>query len=550
MFAYANETRYAQRWNAVDVLVDGGELVHGEVINMVQGGLIIDFQCAEHRAQFVEYGSIFHCDKNFKRDGEDAEILLRRHPDGAWIWYPGRFLEYPLRHSYRDAEFVEVQRPQGITIRELVPLEQVRAPSSKADLEERRVGDQHFVVRCYPWSAEDFADGDLRWRETFLYVMQRECHVICTSVCSQRLIRFYLELQKDQPLDAQRVKGVYYETKKLEREDSLLGTWQWIVRHVTVGAFNAKTQTPDRDGVVGLSLPPELLVEIFQSLDSIERIRCRRVCSLWNILLSTPAYFRDVRVSGNVTHYGKKLHFYMEHINRIYWIVACFVKFVNSSTQRIVLADLDAIQCTEVTGLIKKLAKTTPIPPLIFYGCSFGYAKFLIQDIITGVARILARLSKCGGVVWRKCSLHDHNVRSAIAHHAFGDLASKPQLRLLLWELFENNLVLTKPIDRAALAEWIAECIAQQRTKELEDQIVKGLHRYQSVDLRSAAHYRNRNWTASTVSQLDVNLLTTLTVAALSEGVDPIPDWRLRAVGGGCPYSTQFDIDHLGFCYH
>ncbi|XP_055350070.1 uncharacterized protein LOC129596743 [Paramacrobiotus metropolitanus] len=552
MFAYSHETRQVLAWNAVDVLVDDGQLQHGEVVNVVQGGLIIDFQCAEQRAQFVPFGNIFRCDKILERDGPYVQVLWRRHPDGAWIWHPGRYRRNPLLPLYEEAHVVEVDRPHGFTSRELVPVDQVRAPLSNADLEKRRIGEHHFVIHCLPLSAEYFAEGSPLLREFFAYRLQRQYQVLCTSLASQTLL--YMLRRKYKPLSAEQVEMIYNQAKELEKGGSLLGTSQWIMRRTTIGAFSETPQTCDSDDAVGLPLPPELLVEIFHSLDSIERIRCRRVCSLWNILITTSAYIPEVRVSGNVTHYGKKLHFVMENITRVYWIVACFLKCLNNTTQRVVLTDLDAIQCTEVAKLIKELVKSTPMPALIFYNCSFGYKKFLVPDIINGVAGILARLSKCGGMVWRKCSLHDHNVRAAIAHHAFGDLRLKP-LKLQLWDLFENNVVLTKAIDRPALAKWIAGCIAQHRINPrglnaLEDQIVKGLLRYQRADPRSSTHYRKRNWTASTVSQLDVKLLTTLTAAALSEGVDMILDWRLRAIGGGCPYSTQFDIDHFHFSYN
>ncbi|XP_055350065.1 uncharacterized protein LOC129596740 [Paramacrobiotus metropolitanus] len=372
MLIYPHETRQVFAWNAVDVLIDGGQLQHGEVINVVQGGLIVDFQCVEQRAQFVEYGNVFHSDKSSTHDGEDAEVLLRRHPDGAWIWYPGKLLEHPLRDWYQDALFVEVQRPHGIPIRDLVPWEQVRAPSSIAALEKRRVGEEHFVIRCYALSEEYLASGTPRWREIFLYRLQRLCEVVCTSVSSQRLL--YLQRQKHQPLDVQHVKNAYYEARNLEKEGSLLGTSQWIMRIATDSACSEKPRTGgrDNDDEVGLSLPPELLAEVFQSLDSIERIRCRRVCSLWSILLISPAYFHVVRVSGDVEHYGKKLHFVMENIDRVYWIVACFLKCLNSTTQRLVLTDLDAIQCTEVAKMIKEMPETTPVPALIFFNCSFG----------------------------------------------------------------------------------------------------------------------------------------------------------------------------------
>ncbi|XP_055349934.1 uncharacterized protein LOC129596627 [Paramacrobiotus metropolitanus] len=521
MLIYGDDGHRVHAWNAVDVLLDG-QLQHGDVINVAPGGLIIDFQCAARRAEFVAYGRIFHCDdKSFKAATQDSQVLLRRHPDGAWIWYPGMFLWLPLTFEYEEAHYVEVQRPSG-AVQELVPLRQVRAPPSDAALEERCVKDGDFVIRCYALPAEYGVEWTPLLDVIFKYGLQQLHRVRSTSLVNQTLV--YLQRRDQTPLSAEQVEKLYTVSKKLEN-DEIASQAQRTISPAPVSASQDKSPTSDNNGC-GLSLPPELLVEIFQALDSIERVRCQRVCALWHTLLTTVSHFPGVRVSGKETDYGPALYF--SH-DRLYWIVACFLKCLSPATRRVVVTQLESLQCSQVATLIKHVVKTHPISLLMFVNCSLGDAKFLIKDIVDGVARILARCSGCGSVVVRNCSLHDHNLQAAVAYHVFRERALA-SMKLQLWDLFEKNLILTKPVDRPALAAWIADCIAQQRMDELRFQIVKGLILYQSVDPRPSTAYRTRNWTTSTLAEVDVNQLTTLTAAALSEGVDPIPDFRLREI--------------------
>ncbi|XP_055344058.1 transmembrane protease serine 9-like [Paramacrobiotus metropolitanus] len=46
-----------------------------------------------------------------------------------------------------------------------------------------------------------------------------------------------------------------------------------------------------------LELPLEMLKDIFQSLDIVERLRCRHTCQLWDAILTTAELCSDVRVS-------------------------------------------------------------------------------------------------------------------------------------------------------------------------------------------------------------------------------------------------------------
>ncbi|XP_055357247.1 uncharacterized protein LOC129602275 [Paramacrobiotus metropolitanus] len=184
-YSFDDQNHAVYAWNAVDVLVDG-QLQHGDVINMTEGGLIIDFKCPTKRAQFVKYGLIFHCNnrQNFWPWGEQpAQVVLRRHSDGAWIWYPGALVSLGSFTS-NNVELVDIQRPYG-TVRELLPWQQVRLAPTNAVLEERRVGQTDFVIRDCPmpgelWSEETPHSG--RSSNT----NSTDCTECCAPRCSAR----------------------------------------------------------------------------------------------------------------------------------------------------------------------------------------------------------------------------------------------------------------------------------------------------------------------------------------------------------------------------
>ncbi|XP_055349882.1 uncharacterized protein LOC129596581 [Paramacrobiotus metropolitanus] len=305
MLVYGDNEHNVCGWNTVNVLVDG-LLQHGRVINIVDTGLIVDFGCATQCAQFVASGRIFHSEyfDNRPDAGDDAvQVLLRPHPTAPWTWYPGKILAlggYSTRDC--DAHFVEVTLPYG-TIRELLPCFQVRRPPTDAEYQEGRVEKNDFLIRCCPLPAAYWSDGVPAVHERFQAGLSRRYDVLCTVVLSQALL--YLQCKLDTPLTIQQVEDVYGEAKNGTPEICSAGLWSPMINaSILKGRFSCLYE----DVEIPRPSPPlaiHLWVEIFQTLDSIERVRCRRVCPLWNTLLTTDVYFPDVRVSGSlISAYG------------------------------------------------------------------------------------------------------------------------------------------------------------------------------------------------------------------------------------------------------
>ncbi|XP_055349881.1 uncharacterized protein LOC129596578 [Paramacrobiotus metropolitanus] len=343
-------------WNAVDVRVDD-HLQHGDVINVAPGGLIIDFRCAKQRALFVEFDRVYHSPHSTQHSFQpEKQALLRRYPDGAWIWYTGRVVNM-WRFSSDSAQLLDVELPAG-AVRQVVHFHQVRTIPSEADWEELRVGNDDFVIRSCQLPAAFLAEGSELRRELFQCRLNYRYQVVCTSVLSQTVV--YLQRQNKAPLTADQVDGIFKQVKKEERRRRPRDTahLQLVLRQ-RADVANKPRKTSGGAGAASLPLPAELLVEIFQSLDSIGRVRCRRVCPLWNDILTTEAYFPDVRVSAGHPDYGV-LTFAGPGI---YWAGACLLRCVSSRTKMVIISSVGLYQCVELTALLGMLLEPVKIPP-------------------------------------------------------------------------------------------------------------------------------------------------------------------------------------------
>ncbi|XP_055349891.1 uncharacterized protein LOC129596589 [Paramacrobiotus metropolitanus] len=259
-----------------------------------------------------------------------------------------------------------------------------------------------------------------------------------------------------------------------------------------------------------MSLPPELLVEVFLSLDSIGRVRCRRVCPLWNSLLTTGAYFPDVRVFHSDADYNGLDDY--EHT--LYWMMVCLLKCLHSTTKMVIAMKMRWYEFGELENLMYGILQATGAPSVVFYKGHFVVDKF---DFLDDVVSCLADLVDPGGrVVWRQCLIGDRYITASVAHHSSVGHTDHAEVEKGLWEAVEKSLT-GEPMNGQALAKWIADCTVQKRKKHI-DEIVQVLNHYQRADPRELTRHQhgNREWKESDVPCVDVGQLTTLTAAALS----------------------------------
>ncbi|XP_055354699.1 uncharacterized protein LOC129600260 [Paramacrobiotus metropolitanus] len=451
-------------WNAVDVLVDG-LLQHGKIVNLAEGGLIIDFECIAQRSQFVAFGPVFRCDDeprywDIPKDGQPMQVLLRQHPDAPWTWYPGKTV--PLDgYCFREAAFVQVQLPHG-TVEELIGRKQVRPALRGGNYEDlRRVAPHDFVIRACPLPVGYWSEASPQLEKILKSGVNERYRVLCTTVLSQTLC--YLQ-GPSAPHHITLTPGQLQEQCDIAKQE--LASDGSISAPLGTGCLGATFTARKKRKVAArrrcLPLPTELLLEVFQALDSIERFRCRRVCYVWNSILTTAAYFPDARVSAS-TNYDKNHSW-----EGIYWVQACLLKCLTNATKIAVISNLDE---REQCG---RLAMRRRMP--------------------------------C-----RRCASEWYGSSAALSYaHRQPQSRSTPSA---------SALILPQPLDLPALAELITEAVADNREYRINHIIRKILNTYQSADPRPTTRYRGRQWTVEDLADLDLTTLTTLTVTILADAL-------------------------------
>ncbi|XP_055353207.1 uncharacterized protein LOC129599091 [Paramacrobiotus metropolitanus] len=304
-------------WNTVYVRIDG-LLQYGKVINKLDNGLIIDFQCAPQRAQFVEYGRVFRPWESFTpqdtRPDSNIQALLLVSPDRPWTWYPGKKVSLSSDGYFASVCLVEVQQPHGV-VKELLPWEQVHRPPSDTQLINRGVWEEDFLIRGCPLPA-GWLGASPEHREAFLSSLPRASNVLVVSVLSNALVYVQprcgglLPSSLEQLFDSLRNQIVPPPIAAERREET----------RQTIVCADALVQ----------SLPSELLVEILHSLDSISRVRCRRTCPRCDALLTTDGCKPPV-----------------------FWALTCLLHCVNSLTTTVVLLHMDMSKCRDAVTILR-----------------------------------------------------------------------------------------------------------------------------------------------------------------------------------------------------
>ncbi|XP_055327391.1 uncharacterized protein LOC129580733 isoform X2 [Paramacrobiotus metropolitanus] len=357
MHLYETTERKLRAWNSVDALLDKhGPLQHGSVINVRDSGLIIDFYCAGQRSMLVKFGKVFaswidqkclwldsrfpiswtnsYCPPSAESDKPDVQVLLRVHPDGPWLWHPGKLLMCNFVEVY-EYVFVAVQLG-GTTVHELVRLSQVRFPPSEDEMRRRIIQAGEFVMRTV-----DLPDGYWQFIYTpeltaaFCQLIDDMYHARCLLVFSNLI--HYL----------QRTNGFAIPDKR-HLLDSLIQAEYFAKHYVKCGRdylrfwnpahIKTNEETPLMQEERCFPLPRLLLVEIFQSLDTIGRQRCRRTCHRWEVILTSNEACRDVRVSFGRTDFTSR---WLDHDLAPYAVYSCVLKHVTPATCAICFLDHD-----------------------------------------------------------------------------------------------------------------------------------------------------------------------------------------------------------------
>ncbi|XP_055342453.1 uncharacterized protein LOC129591001 [Paramacrobiotus metropolitanus] len=460
----------------MDVLINGA-LQHGVVIGLAtmgngSQGVLVDFDCPQRHCEFVEYGNIFSGSngspeswKHWKNpawvESHPLQALLRIGRDRAWTWWPVKlaFPEDPQlgQPSCGDAEcgLVEVQWGDAVT-KELIPFRQIRGVPSPQDLQGRRVGPDHFVSReCrlpkgYWWASSGATR--LLWQK-----LSGQCSACCIAVRTECFAYFQRsDRQPIPPVDLDWTLDYIVRHQSGDRSDNeerRESSWDRFVPPVR------KVRAPPTDEhrtSLGIPLPREVLAEIFQSLDSIERVRKRRVCGLWDAMLEPNAIGKHLWIScRHPFHQHRRLE------AEQFVLAVCMLKCAIPATDTIILEDSKELAyfSRDVFGLLSDLLQDQRITTLVLSRCVFSdndfeYEDYMEKDYLDWINdRLSAMAASCSVVVWRDCPLTMLTDSVQVTFVKFRLLDAPAQRLTQLWDAYERSLVSREWVGVPRLAE-------------------------------------------------------------------------------------------------
>ncbi|XP_055344449.1 uncharacterized protein LOC129592435 [Paramacrobiotus metropolitanus] len=535
MYLYNNGERSVCAWNAIDVKMHGF-LQHGHVIGLEHGGdregrLIVDFGCPEQRSVLVDCGQAFGC---FTHPGYSStvrplqgavvEVLLFDRPDHPWKWYPGRILIDCFAHM-RDYARVEVIMPEQRWV-EIVPDKQIRLPLAENKRSRRRLASSDFQIRTciLPhgyWILQPCLVAKLiramedRFSLRFTRVFSQEMHYIRRRAHG---------LIKDITITR------FFEKKKREFVLSSHDFSEDSNRLDEVTSEPERNKRASEDDGDLAALPVELMKEVFLSLDTIDRQRCRRSCRGWERILTLTEMCRDVRVNVLRPHPAVSSRPEGEW-HRYLALYSCIFKYITPATQSICIGDTE-VRCGDIDTFRKSNQALTLIKGVLNEAGSrvhrlvvqhrslmvipCGYELLELPMVFAEMAAHYAGLANCcDRLIWTDYSLKYGDVGKATAEFAI-PLAVFVLVNVdetLMWNVFEEHVLGSgMPLNVERIAHCIGGCAGKRDKAWMVKKILKNC---QTGDPRPSAHYRGIRWTEDNVASVNVRQLNTLCQRAL-----------------------------------
>ncbi|XP_055342480.1 uncharacterized protein LOC129591022 [Paramacrobiotus metropolitanus] len=512
------------QWNAVEVLINGA-LQHGVVVGLASGdnanrGLLIDFDCPQRHSEFATFDSIFSgpylapgswdaWKKPAWAEKHPLQALMRVGRDRAWTWCPVKFI-LPENAQLCKALFsdircglVEVQWGDAQT-KELIPLPQIRGVPSPEDLQVRRGHPESFVSReCrLPrgyWSAPPEATRRL-WER-----LGREFSACCIAVRTECFT--YFQRHDELPISPDRLDSTFdyfiqhpstHNSGRGETEGRPEG--EWINRRFVPPLRRVKAPPTEAHRTSrGIPLASEILSEVFQSLDSVERVRKRRVCRLWEAVLDAGALGNPLWISCRYP-----FHTVRDAETEQFILAGGLLKYATPTTDTVILEDsLElAYRSRDVYELLTTLVQSRRFTTLVLSRCDFSDQDFDFGDYLEWInERLSAVAATCSVVVWRDCKMALTYTSAQVTFARF-DLRDTPARRLAqLWEVYERSLVSPEVIDVPRLAAWVARCVSAPDTDACFG-ILLVLNEYVGADPRTLPP--RSAWTMENLIDLDV----------------------------------------------
>ncbi|XP_055336639.1 uncharacterized protein LOC129587047 [Paramacrobiotus metropolitanus] len=521
MYLYENPERSVYAWNAVDVEIDG-QLQHGYVVGLKEEDstpprLIVDFGCPQQQAVLVPYGKIFDCSNDrycHAGKGTAVEVLLHDGPQRPWRWFPGTMLVPDFQHLYQVV-LVEVALA-GQSRRELVPRQQIRDAPGEAAQRTPLTADQFVIRTCRVPSGYWIMD---RSRAAWLLRhLEKTLKLRLVTILSQKM-----HSVRRRP-DPSLWRGHEFDEHPADVFES-----DWS-KEALDSKFHKVTEDPDASpkrkrpltfGERKLAVPLELLKEVFHSLDTVDRLRCRRTCQLWEailtsaelcqvLLVSRQQFFPSLKVGGNGN----------------YVMYSCIFKQITPATRTICIRETVAFHLSrwnmqKETAEALALIKTTlddadiRIVRLILYRRSIRLNESTFDRwawtsplglLSSETAALQSHLgARCERLVLKDYLLTVASKKSVVLMESRIPLAVFVQGQAgaaHIVDLWEQNLHCQgRPLNLQHITDGLANLIT---SREKAKKVMKILRDYQANDPRPSAQYRGRRWCVYNVATVDV----------------------------------------------
>ncbi|XP_055357861.1 uncharacterized protein LOC129602748 [Paramacrobiotus metropolitanus] len=534
MHFYEINERKVTEWNSVYALMDENRpLQHGSVVNVVENGLIVDFHCPARRSVLVEFGKVFDAwfDKpsswfwcgnpRFPHPWEDdygpppanadrlaVRVLLRARPEDPWVWYPGKLLIFGFEYG-DDWMFVEVDMG-GALRRELIHSSQMLYPMTDEELQRIVIKPGDFVTRCVNLPEGYWTSVTPALSAALSQKIDDDLGGRCISVLSEKMLM--MQHRTGRPITADHLAGCFEKAKTVSGLYVKCGREYRCSFHPP--PLKTKRKKPLTTCGRGISLPLILLADIFQSLDTIGRLRCRRTCYAWDAILTSAEVCSEVRVSFDHAVFTTR----WSSMDLTYYAVYnCILKHITPATRRICFLDYDKKNLyardwgKPVIDCVRQVLSGTGrrIQRLVFCKRYINLHDENLAECFDEMVDSYRKLAAvCDKTVYRAVILEDECLRSRI-RHAVIDLKNCSATEL--WDMFESHLDAVIP--PAATAERIVQELCADRKESV---VAKILHSYQSADPRHTNHYRDWKWTEENLQALDITKLNRTTLCALN----------------------------------
>ncbi|XP_055352985.1 uncharacterized protein LOC129598922 isoform X2 [Paramacrobiotus metropolitanus] len=534
-------------WNAVDVRASDGSLQHGRVINALNNGLIVDFECPGRNAAFVNpdlvavraschslgytfdgtLDSAWHFNNAAFPPGDDeprVEILARTSADRPWTWHATEPLYSQL--FWQRYVFVEMQLDAGVK-RRLMRAQPVRLPESAdaPDSSEGRIGMYAFVTRAF-MLPEDYWGGECvsaalwdAWKqavEASEYAVWPVCLMGRTLVYLQELIK--------SPLEDEHLRLITEARNRLTQVPC-----ESLPLYKPSGVVDALDGAGQME--MFCALPAAIFRQILDMLDSVHRAQCCRVCPLWDSLIGTEqrviwvsfSHQRLVDEDGIATTPNET-----EWYRSAYLVGMCLWKCLTSITKIIIMGNAshqqpdnaalsDCFDLIDSVLIEQDLDENNNITVIVnkFY---WDLGNCLDEDM-HGAAAAVAR------VVWKDGTFSGpgEHFRHESIKYAVSCLSAEPvdvdgepvRVHMNLSDVLERGLTVDCREARLQLKDWLADVASQEPESSDRQRIDTVLISCQESDPRVVSKFGKMQWSVDTVQGQDLDKLTKLTLCAL-----------------------------------